>query len=684
MRRPGNLGRRSGLFEQGSKPAAAAILAILLGISAGPLAAQDPERLNGVLTLVWGDPRRDDPGGGELPAVLDTTLTDDRGVSHRLDLTGESATESVEGLGGLLALNGQRLEVDLAPASARVLSGPPARGRSVSGVRLAPSTGAARTGPEAVARAAPATRMVTGSKPWLSILCKFSDVATEPENLAFFQNMYANVPGGLDHYWRESSYGQIDVAGSQAVDWVDLPQPQAYYAPTPGSGTDADLTSLFTDCTAAADAAGVDFSNGGTGGYEGINMMFNAVLDCCAWGGGRYATLDGVTKVWRVTWEPPWGYADEGVIAHEMGHGFGLPHSNNWDADGYPYDSPWDVMSSSVGYAVNDPTYGRLGKHTIVYHKDMLGWIAPAERFEPAIDGVYTLTLDPLSLATTPNYRMAKISIPASSRFYVVEVRKRQGGYDGNLPGDAVLVFEVDPGREEPAWLYDEDMPAADYSDNEGSMLKVGELFEDAANEISVSVDAATTNGFQITLSVGPPPVLAVTPAAVDFGTLGVGEAANQVLTLANNTTGTAALDIYSMLLSNATDFSLDPNGGPDPCASAAPTLAAGDSCTVRVTFSPGTEATFAEQLDLNTNGDPASVSVPLAGRGSSCAAPDVVAVPDGSENGNPVMIAACVSLSAAAYEVESPGFVTFQAPSITLDNGFTVSAGAEFVCANP
>ena len=44
------------------------------------------------------------------------------------------------------------------------------------------------------------------------------------------------------------------------------------------------------------------------------------------------------------TWEPPWGYADISVIAHEMGHGFGLPHSTAIDWTSV-YDNAWDVMS---------------------------------------------------------------------------------------------------------------------------------------------------------------------------------------------------------------------------------------------------------------------------------------------------------------------------------------------------
>ena len=61
-------------------------------------------------------------------------------------------------------------------------------------------------------------------------------------------------------------------------------------------------------------------------------MMFNESMGCCAWGGGRYRVLDGVAKTWGVTWLPPWSQ-HHSVVAHEMGHAFGLPHSNNWDGD---------------------------------------------------------------------------------------------------------------------------------------------------------------------------------------------------------------------------------------------------------------------------------------------------------------------------------------------------------------
>jgi hypothetical protein len=229
-------------------------------------------------------------------------------------------------------------------------------------------------------------------------------------------------------------------------------------------------------------------------------MMFNSTFGPYAWGGGRYLNLDGSYRFYRVTWEPPWGYQNVAVIAHEMGHGFGLPHSNNADGDDNPYDNPWDVMSNSWGWAVGDGTYGTVGKGTISYHLDMLGWISSPHRLVISETGLYDVTIDHLALDTTSNLRMVKIQIPSSNRFYTLEVRDRVG-YDGNLPGFAVIIHEVDTSRREDAWLVDPVNPA-DGAD-EGAMWKVGECFDDAPNEISVCVISSTANGFNVRIGYG-------------------------------------------------------------------------------------------------------------------------------------------------------------------------------------
>jgi hypothetical protein len=451
-----------------------------------PLSASAQEnQLTGRLDVIWGDPV---PDSG-LDSHLVLTLTDNAGRVTELSISDELRRRH----GGFLSWNGRRVRIDLRQSEDFELAATLRPGtRQVAALTLLDDPDTLGGG-------------VSGAQPWVSILCKFSDKPAEPENLAFFQGMYANVSGGLDHYWREQSYDIINVVGSTAIDWVDLPNPQSFYIPTPGSNFDSDLDALFDDCTAAADPF-IDFSNGGSP-YVGINQMFNDLLDCCAWGGGKFATLDGVSKVWRTTWEPPWAYANEGVIGHEMGHGFGLPHANNWDEDGNPYDSPWDVMSSATGYSVDDPTYGRLGKHVVAFHKDTLGWFAPAERLEVPVDTSVTATIDAMALASTSNYRMAKIPISGGSTYYTVEVRDFLG-YDGNVPGNAVILHLVDPGRSEPAWAVDTDVPPADYSDNEGTMFRVGETFTDMANSITIEVNMATMDGFEVTITSGTPTMI--------------------------------------------------------------------------------------------------------------------------------------------------------------------------------
>jgi len=183
---------------------------------------------------------------------------------------------------------------------------------------------------------------VSGSQRWATVLCRFADsTGITPHPTTWFDTlMLGGSYPGMEHYWQELSYGQINLTGSFVVGWYNLPQPRTYYVyDRNGDGSaDLDLGRAARDCAAAADAD-VYFPS-----VIGINLVFNQNLDCCAWGGSWTFTLDGQTKSYNVTWLPPWGYENQGVIGHEMGHGFGLPHSSGpYSAT---YDSRWDVMSN--------------------------------------------------------------------------------------------------------------------------------------------------------------------------------------------------------------------------------------------------------------------------------------------------------------------------------------------------
>ncbi len=337
---------------------------------------------------------------------------------------------------------------------------------------------------------------ISGPQKWVSLACKFNDVSDEPRNEAFFDGMYANSAGGLDDYWREVSYGVANVAGSVAFDWVTLPSNQTTYIPSPGNDFDADLDLLFDDCTEAAINAhpALDINDN----FVGINMMFNASLDCCAWGGGKYTGLDGGSpKLWRVTWNPPWAFANAAVIAHEMGHGFGLPHANNSDGDDDPYDNPWDVMSAAQSYAVTNGVYGRLGKHINMYYKYILGWVDDSDGLVAVAFSDQTRVVTDTALGSTSNLRFARIPLYDGTQYFV-ETRKKHGVYEANIVASAVIIHHVDGSRTEPPWVVDKDLPAADFSDNEGTMWKVGETFHDPKDGASVRVLSSTSYGYRL------------------------------------------------------------------------------------------------------------------------------------------------------------------------------------------
>lgn len=342
---------------------------------------------------------------------------------------------------------------------------------------------------------APAETAVTGAQPWVTILCKFNDIANTPKAPSYFQGMYSNAYPGLDHYWREQSFGQMNIAGSTSVSqWYVLPHPRSYYVyDQNGDGTpDLNFDRAANDCTGLADSV-INYAN-----YVGINLMFNADLDGYAWGGGHYMTLDGISRVWYMTWEPPWGYADITVIAHEMGHGFGLPHSSGMY--GQTYDNRWDVMSDSWTDCGNSThgTYGCLGQHTTSYHKDILGWLN-GRKVTVAYGTQTSVTLDRLAQPQNGTKLLARVPINTSgSRFYTVEVRKKVG-YDVKLPLEGVIIHNVDTTRDTPAQVIDIDNNRD--TGDAGAVWSVGETFTDPSNQIWIRVDAVSGDGYVVTIS---------------------------------------------------------------------------------------------------------------------------------------------------------------------------------------
>jgi M6 family metalloprotease-like protein len=337
---------------------------------------------------------------------------------------------------------------------------------------------------------------ITGAKPWVWLLCKYSDDASEPFNVAYFQTMETD----LNSYFQEASYNLANINGSLVVShWYNLPHPKSYYVyDNDSDGSDEfDYGRLATDCTGVSEAD-VYFPN-----YYGIIMNVNGGITYAGLSANPYLTLDGVYKRWNTTFinGSNSGISMQiGVTSHEMYHGFGLDHSGVRDPVSWAMTSgnQWDpVGRGACGFGNCTPS------HPPAPQKNFLGWIDSTKKTTPVFSG-QIFTLEALAQPQTGNPLMVTIPI-GPGHYYTLEAR-RQAGYDTKIPGAAVLIHEVRP-VDNDGTVGILSPPGASYPSGSGSMWLAGDTFTDSAHNISVAVLAATATGFQVQVTFPAHPV---------------------------------------------------------------------------------------------------------------------------------------------------------------------------------
>jgi hypothetical protein len=114
----------------------------------------------------------------------------------------------------------------------------------------------------------PSGAAISGSQKWAIVLCNFSNQTAQPNPLSYYQQMFQGTgTSNLDFvdYWRDNSYGNIDVSATTVTGWHTIPETRDQWA----------AKSRFdkrVDCGNQAEADGFSFA-----GYYGFVTIFPEV-----------------------------------------------------------------------------------------------------------------------------------------------------------------------------------------------------------------------------------------------------------------------------------------------------------------------------------------------------------------------------------------------------------------------
>ena len=293
---------------------------------------------------------------------------------------------------------------------------------------------------------------VGAKKPWAVILCRFKGAAPhalEPSTEALYRRLFEPGSGGLVEYWRDVSLGAIDITGSRVFGWVEVEIPREKAGGWAGSDPVGPGRSGLSDAAIQAVLRdGADRLDGFFSQIAVYNENWSAddvpVAQRVA---GSSFWIDGSADArGKVTLTPT--HASD-IIAHEMGHAFGMRHDANADATKF-YADPCCVMSQTALF--RPPGWDSLFASAIclshliqqdwMYHHRVLrddgAWMS-----EP--DGT-TVVLAPINdPGANANLGIAlAVRSPGDEWDYHLEYA-RPTGWNGGLAGDFLFIRRIRP-----------------------------------------------------------------------------------------------------------------------------------------------------------------------------------------------------------------------------------------------
>ena len=293
--------------------------------------------------------------------------------------------------------------------------------------------------------------------------------------------------GGVGDFYLASSFGLTTTTIRPAVgdDSPDVTPVLRLSRNAVDYAVTGESTKLHDDARGAAENAGYDVS-----AYDRVGVVFSSLsgLVDSASGAKSKITYGGLATVLGPNFWVNGAYSFR-VVAHELGHTYGLRHANLWKvSDGDPvseagrsleYGDPFDLMGGGEDFSATED-FGP-------WNKSLLQWIPDSAVTVAGGDGVYRVHRIDAAGADLGLPRALKI-VRDPTRDYWIGYRRATD--NATLNSGAYVIWGYNTNR--PGDLLDLSGPGSDPTD---SALALGEAFADNAAAITLKPIAQGGSG---------------------------------------------------------------------------------------------------------------------------------------------------------------------------------------------